>query len=232
MAIIERDYDRLHNIWTRWGISQEDVYYFVENGLLRVCVWLPLRYMERGMLRKNKFIYEKHHHQGGFVGVRPEDFHSICSSGGAQLRIFLSVAEEGHILRMAYEPPQPDVIVRIRDLVILKEDRLKFEKTHGIILNEKATNHPEKLDFVASNDYRHIVLNGEEHHLGDVQAAIIRQLHNASISRNRWVHGKTLLDGANSRAMRLRDVFKSKDEWQKIIVSNGRGYYSLNLSEI
>jgi hypothetical protein len=133
---------------------------------------------------------------------------------------------------MAYEPPQPDVIVRIRDLVILKEDRLKFEKTHDIILNEKAGNQPEKLDFVASNDYRYIVLNGEEHHLGDVQAAIIRQLHNASISRNRWVHGKTLLDGANSRAMRLRDVFKSKDEWQKIIVSNGRGYYSLNLSEI
>jgi hypothetical protein len=225
----EKKYNRLQSLIQCWSISQEDVYYFIENGLLRVCVWLPLRCMERGTVRKNKFIYEKHEHRGGFVGIRPEDFHSICSSGGAQLRIFLSVAEVGHILRMAYEPPQPDVIVRIRDLVILKEDRIKFEKTYSISLNEKVVNQPEKLDFVASNDYRHIVLNGEEYHLGDVQAAIVRQLHNASISRNSWVHGKILLGGTNSRTIKLRDVFKSKAEWQKIIISNGRGYYRLNL---
>ena len=44
MAFPEKAYDRLHSLWKRWGISQEDAYYAVENGLLRVCVWLPLRY--------------------------------------------------------------------------------------------------------------------------------------------------------------------------------------------
>jgi len=34
-----------------------------------------------------------------------------------------------------------------------------------------------------------------------------------------------------SQATRLRDVFKNNREWKQIIVSNGRGYYRLNLAE-
>ena len=50
MVFPEKAYDRLYSMWERWGISQEDVYYFIENDLLRVCVWLPLRYVERGVI--------------------------------------------------------------------------------------------------------------------------------------------------------------------------------------
>ena len=88
-----------------------------------------------------------------------------------------------------------------------------------------------KTGFSKSNDYRHIVLDGVEYHLGDVQASIVQQLHDAANSRNPWVHGKNLLDGTNSQATRLRDVFKNNREWKKIIVSNKRGYYRLNLME-
>lgn len=48
MVFHDKAYDRLHNLWRRWSISQEDVYYAVENDLLRVAVWMPLRLMERG----------------------------------------------------------------------------------------------------------------------------------------------------------------------------------------
>ena len=86
-------------------------------------------------------------------------------------------------------------------------------------------------EFSATEDYHHITIHGEEFHLGDVQARIVEQLHDAVRSRTQWVHGKTLIFGANSKALRLRDVFKSKRDWNKIITSNGRGYYRLNIEE-
>ncbi len=234
MAFPEKAYDRLCNLWKRWGISQEDAYYAVENDLLRICVWLPLRYVERGGIKNKKFIYEEHEHKEGFVGVRPEDFHRICSTGCAKLRIFRSVKHENDILRLAYEPPQPAIAVRIHDLVVLREDRKAFEQNYHISeqVSTKQNEKIEKKEFSASGDYRHIVISGQEFHLGDVQARVVEQLHDATRSRTQWVHGKTLLYAANSRAVRMRDVFKSKHEWQKIIVSNGRGYYRLNVPEI
>ena len=57
MAVPERAYDRLQNLWKRLGLSQEDVYYAIENDQLRVSVWMPMRYMERGVIKDGKFIY-------------------------------------------------------------------------------------------------------------------------------------------------------------------------------
>jgi len=234
MPLPEKVYDRLHSLCQRWELPQEDIYYSVENNLLRVCVWIPLRYLERGVIKNHKFIYERHEHREGFIGVRPEDFHRICSTGCAKLRIFRSVVEEAHILRMAYEPPQPAISVRLNDLVVLQQDRIKFEKAYDICPQKSnAAAQPIAMcnDFSASADYHTIRINGEEFHLGDVQARIIEQLHDALQSRTQWVHGKSLIYGANSKAIRLRDVFKSKRDWSKIIASNGRGYYRLNIEE-
>jgi hypothetical protein len=230
MALPEKTYDRLYSLWKRWELSQEDVYYAIENGLLRVCVWIPLRFMERGVIKNKKYIYEEHQPEEGFVGVRPEDFHRICSTGCAKLRIFRSIKKDGHILRMAYEPPQPALSVRIHDLVVLREDRIAFETAYD--LKDSHTPQQEKQvkqEFSASADYRTITINGEEFHLGDVQSRVVEQLHDALQSRTQWVHGKTLIHGANSKALRMRDIFKSKNDWNKIIASNGRGYYRLNV---
>lgn len=231
MPLPEKTYDRLYSLWKRWELPQEDVYYFVESGLLRVCTWVPLRYMERGTIKNKKFIYEQHQPEEGFVGVRPEDFHRISSTGCAKLRTFRSIKKEGHILRMAYEPPQPALSVRIHDLVVLREDRLAFEETYDVkatpnALYEKTV----KQEFSASPDYHTISINGEEFHLGDIQARVVEQLHDAFQSRTQWVHGKTLIHGAGSGAIRMRDIFKSKRDWNKIISSNGRGCYRLNIS--
>jgi hypothetical protein len=232
MALPEKTYDRLHSLWRRWELPQEDVYYAVENGLLRVCVWVPLRFMERGVIKNKKFIYEEHQPEEGFVGVRPEDFHRICSTGCAKLRIFRSTKKAGHILRMAYEPPQPALSVRIHDLVVLREDRLAFEEAYDVkAIGKTQQEKTAKQEFSASQDYHAITINGEEFHLGDVQARVVEQLHDALQSRTQWVHGKTLIYGANSKAIRLRDIFKSKRDWNKIIASNGRGYYRLNVAQ-
>jgi hypothetical protein len=179
LAFPEKTYERLGSIWRRWGLTQEDVYYAIENGLLRVCVWLPIRYVERGTFKDQKFIFEQHEIKEGFIGVRPEDFHRISSTGSAKLRIFRSIKVEGHIIRLAYEPPQPDVSVRIHDLVVLKQDRISFEETYQIC-HQQMANYPKDCpsikEFSATADYRHITVNGEEFHLGDIQASVVQQL--------------------------------------------------------
>jgi hypothetical protein len=231
MVFHDKAYDRLHNLWRRWSISQEDVYYAVENDLLRVAVWMPLRLMERGTIRKGKFIFEQHEPKEGFIGVRPVDFRRLCSTGRAKLRIFRSIDDEAHILRLAYEPPQPAIMVRISDLVVLQKDRVKFEAKYDLPKSAPTPSKqkPTPNGFRFSNDYRHVVLNGHEYHLGDVQARIVELLHDAARSRHPWVHGKTLIYESGSQALRMRDIFKHKRDWRNLITSNDRGYYRLNV---
>ncbi len=231
MAFPTKDYNKLESLQKTWDVSQEDMFYTVENGLLRVCVWLPLRFIERGVMKNKKFIYENHEPTEGFVAVRPEDCRRICSTGRAKLNIFKSISEDGHSLRLAYEPPQPAINVSISDLVVLKKDRKKFEETYDISENNVLNLHPDKSEpaFVVSQDYRYIKLNGNEHHFGDVQARVIEQLHDAAQSHKPWVHSKTLLYESGSNAVRLRDLFKSNKDWNDVIESNKRGYYRLNV---
>ena len=231
MAFPAKDYHRLQSLQKRWEVSQEDIFYAIENGLLRVCVWLPLRYVERVVIKNRKFIYERHEHQEGFVGVRPEDCRLVCSKGRAKLRTFNSVCEDGHVLRLAYEPPQPAICVRFKDLVVLKDDRKKFERTYDIAETNVHDLHPDHSPpyFAASDDYKYIRMGDQEFHLGDVQARVVEQLYDASQSHQPWVHGKTLIYESSSNAVRLRDLFKNKRTWRALIVSNERGYYRLNL---
>ncbi|MDX2073802.1 MAG: hypothetical protein SFX19_05485 [Alphaproteobacteria bacterium] len=232
MGFPVKKYDRLQSLIARWGVSQEDVYYAIENGTLCTCVWLPLRFLERGVIKEQKFVYERHEHKEGFVGVRPQDFHRICSCGSLKLRIFRSVTQEGHVLRMADEPPQPSISVRLSDLVILQKDRAEFEAIYEIkpdnVLDFVAA--PTTPEFSASRDYRHVVFNGKKYQLGDVQAQIIEQLHDATFTDNPWIHGKTLIHVAGSRAVRLRDLFKNKSKWNDLIVSDARGHYRLGIN--
>jgi hypothetical protein len=231
MAFPTKEYNKLEGLQKIWGVSQEDMFYTIENGLLRVCVWLPLRFIERGVMKNKKFIYENHEPTEGFVALRPEDCRRICSTGRAKLNIFKSISEEAHSLRLAYEPPQPAINVRISDLVVLKKDRKKFEATYDIAESNILDLHPKKTEpsFIVSKDYRYMKLNGKEYHFGDVQARVIEQLHDAAQSHKPWVHSKTLLYESGSNAVRLRDLFKSNKDWNDVIASNKRGYYRLNV---
>lgn len=126
----------------------------------------------------------------------------------------------------------------LNDLWILSEEYVHFDGCSELALNKITDSSGQNLlrhittqEFYASPDYHNIRINGEEFHLGDVQARVVEQLHDALQSRTQWVHGKTLIYGASSKAIRLRDIFKSKRDWNKIIASNGRGYYRLNVTE-
>lgn len=231
MAFPAKEYNRLQSLQKIWDVSQEDMWYVIESGLLRACIWLPLRFVERGVIKNRKFIFESHEMTEGFVGVRPEDCRRICSTGRARLRSFTSVGEDGHIMRLTYEPPQPSLSVRMHDLVVLEEDRYKFEKSYDISETNVRELHPDRVPtaFIAAQDYRYVKLNNREYHLGDIQARIVELLYDASQSHKPWVHSKTLLFDSGSNADRIRDAFRTQKHWEELIISNKRGYYRLNV---
>lgn len=231
MAFPAKDYDRLRSLQKKWDVSKEDIFYAIENGILRTCIWLPLRYVERVAIKECKLIFERHEHQCGFVGVRPEDCRRICSTGCARLRIFNSVRQDDQIIRLAYEPPQPAISVRIDDLIVLKDDQERFEQSYDIseIKDIELSSEKPPDGFIAAEDFRYIKLGEKEFHLGDIQARIVQMLYDASQSHKPWVHGKTLLFESASNAVRIRDLFKSKKNWRDLIISDDRGYYRLNI---
>lgn len=232
MELPELKYHKLNALRKEWDLPRDKIFYFIENGILRASIWLPLRYMERGVMRDNDFVFETHKHKEGFVGVRSEDCRMIFSTGRAKLKIFKSIHEDKAILRLAYEPPQPDISVKISDLLVLREDKSKFENAYDLSENfndNSKDEQPITEEIMISKDYRYIKLGDEEYHFGDVQARIIEQLHDAIGSYTPWVHGKTLIHGSGSHSTRLRDIFKSSRGWTKVVLSDKRGYYRLNI---
>lgn len=229
MRVPIKKYERLYVLQKQWKLSQEDMFYAIEDSMLRVCIWLPLRYMEIGTIRNRQFIHESHEHVEGFVGVRAEDCHAVFSKGRAGLRRFHAVTKTDQMLRLSDEPPQPTISVRYNDLVVLQKDKESFEKLWELNGDDDLSTPAEPERFSHSNDYRHIMLNGTEFRLGDNQAKIIAMLHDATQSRNPWVHGKTLIYESGVTAPRLRDVFKHRTDWRDLIVSDERGYYRLNV---
>lgn len=231
MPFRNKSYDRLEALSIRWGVSRDDVYYAIENGLLRACVWMPLRCVEFGLLRDGKFFFVKQETKEGFMALRPQDFRIICGKGCAKLRIFRSTDEGEHIIRLTYEPPQPALWVRVQDVVVLQADQEAFEQRYQL---STVAMHPKRpvvdFQFIHSPDYRHIQLSHYHFRLGDVQAKIVEHLHSAAVSSQPWVHGKTLIDVSGSGAVRMRDIFKHKKNWRKLILSDDRGYYRLHLS--
>lgn len=243
----DKKYERLGYLQKRWQVSQEDIYYAVENGILKTSIWLPLRCVERGVLKDRKFVFENHEFLDGFVGLRPQDTRAIFSHGRAKLRTFTSIEECTHILRICYEPPQPSLSVSINDLLVLQKDKEAFEAAYNLdnLTQPEAPSLEDKKFimsdiFRASEDYRHVILREKDYYFGDIQAKIIEMLYDAALSRNPWVHGKTLLYESGSTAERIRDIFKKKrkkkdssDEdsrdWRDVIVSNERGLYRLNV---
>lgn len=93
------------------------------------------------------------------------------------------------------------------------------------------TAEPEEMDeFSADDSYRHVRIRGRDFTLGSVQAAVIRQLREASLVNGGWMNGKLLLMNAGSTQTKMSDLFKPKDRWSALIESDRRGAYRLNLT--
>lgn len=87
----------------------------------------------------------------------------------------------------------------------------------------------EDLIKILQSDFSYIVLHGREHTFGETQAKIIKRLYIAYMDGNPWQYGKHLLADAGAGSERIHSVFKGKNNWQDIIISDHRGRFRLNL---
>ena len=91
---------------------------------------------------------------------------------------------------------------------------------------------PGASGFHQRSDYRHVRINGAEFSLTRTQAKVVKLLHEGHL-REPWQFGQKILGEAGAGSMRMVHVFRSHKEphWSRLIESDRRGYYRLNIAD-
>ncbi|MDX1950290.1 MAG: hypothetical protein SFT90_07335 [Rickettsiales bacterium] len=166
----------------------------------------------------------------GYMPMYEEDCRILFKQKQIALRRF-----RGNNCNEYYWLPQRavDVFVQPDDLVILREEKERFEELHELKPKKSklvsSLNIDSKNSFEFSADFREVKINGEYFGLGEMQANIVKYLYEASKTDLPWVNGKKLLQNVNSNSFVMRDVFKSHSNWKNLILSDGKGRYRLNI---
>jgi hypothetical protein len=227
MAFPERDYLRLEEVSERWGVTKEDVIDCALQNKLHLSVFVcntPLIYGEyrTGSDGEPFPVHADRIRYSGLQNVTLDDLFQIRYAGQASIQYFKPF--NGYQYVQVADNSRP-LAFKANDVVIDRQECERFEKKYD--LADKDNNCP----FQQENDFRIVRLDGLTWHLGDTQAAVIKKLYEAAMhEENPWLHGKKLLQEAGSSAFRMRDLFNSQPNWQKLIVSNKRGHYRLNLA--
>ena len=222
---IEKAYFTLGEILARWRIPEADLVYLAENGQLRLSVRvfdlrLEVGHFEEAVEGGQFHVPDRIAVFSGVLDLHARDVFYLFRDGEVSLREFLS--------------PWPDyaqvvdesAAVRVRpcSLLVRREERDRFEAEVGFRVEGSAPAIPA---FRASEDYREVRHAGVDFQLGPIQAQVIRALHAAAQTADPWRCGKTLLTEAGARSLKMSDLFKSKPDWRRLILSNGRGFYRL-----
>lgn len=223
MSLIEKAYFTLDEIEERWRMPRRDLAYLAENGLLRLSVrlfgiWLESGTYEQGQDDAWFTIPTAQDWVEGLRDLCKQDAFVLFRDGQVTIRQFAMPEREYCHLMCGV----PDVVVRLADVVVRREERDRVEAEHAL------SRTPASRDRLRhSADYTEVELGGVAYHLGPVQARVVQHLHQATRDGAPWCFGKTLLARAGSSSARLADVFKSQRRWRQLIDSDGRGNYRL-----
>lgn len=244
MPLPDRQYFSLYSLAGRWGVEKDDIRYFVEHGELATCCWLDLREIMRYQPQKERCsITCEYVSFEGYVGLNARDCRKVFRCGKYTLTNFFDLEQIG--FEIAVTPQSRDALISVDDIVVCKDECIRFEKHHRLHVSK----HPTipcrarmlgRLEINASGGAtiganglfinrrkQEYYFKGQLLHLGPIQSNIIDQLAVAHASDTPWVHGKTLLHQAGSQAVRMRDVFKTQATWRDLVQSNKRGHYRI-----
>lgn len=237
MPLPSKSYHRLAELSERWCAPVDDLECYVLDGLLEVSVMAIGLPVEVGRL-------ERDGERGGWMRVdaRPDvlsglqpvvaaDLWPVFRHGSGRIGRLKASGPEAFVeLAEGVDP----ILVTMPDLLVARRERQRFEAAHGLGAPETE---PEAVPILAEpgflhrNGYAEVVSAGQVFRLGALQAAIVRQLHEASATPDPWRTGKELLAASRSSSQKMVDLFKSKPNWRSLIVSDGRGRYRLNLAD-
>ncbi len=223
---IEKAYFPLSEILDRWSIREDDLIYLAENDQVRLSIrvfGLPLEfgdYEETPDGRTFRIPTERQMFNG-LLDLHARDVFHLFRAGEAHLSEFRGAHSEYACL---WETAEPHYVV-IGDLQMRRDERDRHEIRSGFSSGGQI----EEPTFIANRDCSEVRCNGHRFRLGPIQAAVVQVLHRAAQAGQPWQNGKVILSQAQSRSLRMSDVFKSKDNWRDLIRSDRRGNYRLNI---
>ena len=222
----EKDYYALEEVEERWQLPRRDLAYLAENGLLKVSVRLYGVRIERGSHEETDdgrwfSIPEEQTWFQGLQDLRPHDVYKLFHEGEIEVQHFDAPdAEYCHVLH-----PDEGIVVKREELVVRREERDRAEAKHGLGGTPRTT----ESVFSQRNDFSEVTLGDRTYTLGPIQAQVVRILYDAATTASPWRHGKLVLAEAGSSCTRMADLFKTQPDWRKLIQSDRRGKYRLNI---
>jgi hypothetical protein len=232
MRLPPKSYFHLTEVAERWQASMADLACYAFDGLLEISVMAIGTRVEVGWFEAtDNGVHRFPEDEKVLHGPQPviaSDLWPVLRGGRTQITRFKPSSPNGYCVLAQDGHP---IAITLGDLLVTRPERDRFEAKHGLAeaFDQKAPDAQIEPAFLERNNYAEVVLNGELFRLGFLQAAVVRELHQASQTDNPWRLGKTLLQNAKSQTFRMVDLFKTKSNWRTLIASDGRGFYRLNL---
>lgn len=217
----------------RWGLPESHILGCALEDFLELSIYVDGLLLFRGRTIQHDHSCEKtgivsHHY--GTLPLRAQDTEEIILRGSVETRCFRPRPGDDFC---ELDSDQPSRRIEIKDLVVSWETARAYEISRKIKVrhlgDEPCLINPQtQYDLIAEDGYKVVFLGPHHWNLGPMQAAVVRQLHDASIANQPWISGKQLLSSCGSESANIKDLFKRNKGWKDLILSDERGLYRLN----
>ena len=227
--LMQPHYYGIDELKGEWCVCANKLKHWLINGELQSHLWLPIMSvysLSEAFGEASRYGTHKLEHFEGFVPLTRHHCQRLYRSGKLTIRDFSSLCGKN---RYQLPDSSDDICVGLDDLLILEQERERFESSHSQPTNETTHSAERHSGIDVSKDFfRSIHLNGQTHYFGPMQAEILYLLYEASLSGDSWQNGKLLLQAVGSESFTLSNIFKHKPIWKQLIESNGRGFYRIH----
>lgn len=231
MKLPEKQHFSLEEISECWDIILRDIYYYIENDFLEVCVWFEDISIEEGDIEYLPHSQERCYMTTGsryYTG-----YHPICASDCRIIfreeKTYISILKPATAAQFIRLYNRPSLLVKKSDLMISKKERERFEEKYQIEACS-TPNESTSTPFIVLNDYRKVQCGNLKFDFGEKQALAVKLLHKVSQTDTPWLSGKEILEQIDSSCRKISELFKSQSQWREIIHSDMKGMYRLNTS--
>ena len=219
MSRIQKNYFTLDELIGIWKLSEPDLQYSVENGLLTLSARIVGLNMEIGgydQAPDGEAFYVTHERRkmDGLVNLCRKDTFTLFHRGHVSPRVFCLPDETfAKLIR-----PEDKIRLKRSDLLVHQEERRQFEKN---TLNIEPVIHKKCIDFRCF-DFQDELLEFTE-----MQSRALNFMFECAKTGVPEQHFQEILDAASTASSKLGHLFSSRPDWTRVLrkVTGRRGWY-------